>query len=92
MRDLGLATAAMAKQLKIDRAIYLVDDRRRTYCFLRRNPAWESSIPVKTNAIRLASPAINGFSGTGKPKCTGVQDTGEAPDVTAGTHRQFACL
>lgn len=32
----------MAQELKIDRAIYLVDDAARTYRFLRRNPDWQT--------------------------------------------------
>ncbi len=31
----------MARELKIDKAVYLVDDRTRTYRYLRRNPEWE---------------------------------------------------
>ena len=31
----------MPRELKIDRAIYLVDDETRTYRFLRKNPDWE---------------------------------------------------
>lgn len=31
----------MAKELKIDRAIYLVDERAKTYRFLKRNPDWQ---------------------------------------------------
>ncbi|HET7039289.1 MAG TPA: hypothetical protein VFH97_05335 [Gemmatimonadales bacterium] len=30
----------MDRELAIDRAVYLVDDRSRTYRFLRRNRAW----------------------------------------------------
>lgn len=32
----------MQQELKIDRAIYLVDDETRTYRFLRRNPDWKN--------------------------------------------------
>jgi len=31
----------MAKELKIDRSIYLVDDETKTYKFLARNPDWK---------------------------------------------------
>ena len=31
----------MLRELKIDRAIYLVDDETRTYRFLKRNQDWE---------------------------------------------------
>ena len=31
----------MLSELKIDRAIYLVDDETRTYQFLKRNQDWE---------------------------------------------------
>jgi len=40
----------MAKQLKIDRAVYLVDDRSRTYRFLRRNPEWQDLDPAESEA------------------------------------------
>jgi hypothetical protein len=33
------------KQLKIDRAIYILDDRTRTYCFRKRNPEWKMLDP-----------------------------------------------
>ena len=32
----------MPRELRIDRAIYLVDDENRTYRFMRRNPDWEN--------------------------------------------------
>lgn len=32
----------MATELKIDRAIYVVDDATKTYRYLRRNPAWKT--------------------------------------------------
>ena len=35
----------MPRELKIDRAVYLVDDGTRTYRFLRRNPDWEKLDP-----------------------------------------------
>ena len=35
----------MSRELKIDRAIYLVDDETRTYRFLRRNLDWEKLDP-----------------------------------------------
>jgi len=37
----------MLRELKIDQAVYLVDDETRTYCFLRRNPAWEKLDPAE---------------------------------------------
>jgi hypothetical protein len=39
----------MARELKIDRAVYLVDDETRTYRFLRRNPHWEKLDPAESN-------------------------------------------
>lgn len=35
----------MPKRLKIDRAIYLVDDKTKTYRLLSRNPEWENLRP-----------------------------------------------
>ncbi len=40
----------MKKELKIDRAIYLVDDESRTYRFLRRNSDWENLDPKENEA------------------------------------------
>jgi hypothetical protein len=37
----------MQKELKIDRAVYLVDDETRTYRFLSRNPDWENLDPAE---------------------------------------------
>jgi hypothetical protein len=39
----------MPRELKIDRAIYLVDDETRTYRFLRRNPDWEKLAPTEND-------------------------------------------
>lgn len=30
----------MSREIQIDKAIYLVDDEYKLYCFLRRNPKW----------------------------------------------------
>jgi len=35
----------MTRELKIDRAIYLVNDETRTYSFFARNPDWEKLDP-----------------------------------------------
>jgi hypothetical protein len=40
----------MKKELKIDRAIYLVDDEKRSYTFLRRNPDWRDLTPAVNEA------------------------------------------
>lgn len=32
----------LKKELKIDKAIYLIDDASKTYIFLKRNPDWKS--------------------------------------------------
>ncbi len=37
----------MERALKIDKAVYLVDDRTRTYRYLRRNPEWKQLPPGK---------------------------------------------
>ncbi len=39
----------MPRELKIDRAVYLVDDKTRTYHFLRRNSDWEKSDPAEND-------------------------------------------
>ena len=36
------AHPGVARRLKIDRAVYLVDDSSKTYRFLKRNPGWQS--------------------------------------------------
>ena len=40
--DYDIGCLKMEKELKIDRAIYLVNDESRTYRFLRRNPVWKN--------------------------------------------------
>jgi len=39
----------MPRELKIDRAVYLVDDVTRTYHFLRRNPDWDKLDPAEND-------------------------------------------
>lgn len=39
----------IARELKIDRAIYLVEDEARIYRFLRRNPDWENLDPAEND-------------------------------------------
>jgi hypothetical protein len=39
----------MARELKIDRAVYLVDDETKTYRFLRRNPDLEKLDPAEND-------------------------------------------
>jgi hypothetical protein len=41
MRHLNIVTATMTKQHKIDWTLYIVDDRTRTYEFLKRDPEWK---------------------------------------------------
>ncbi len=43
----------MKKELKIGRAIYLVDDESKTYRFLRRNPDWKNLDPKENEANKL---------------------------------------
>jgi hypothetical protein len=43
----------VARKLKIDRAVYLVDDDRRTYSFLKRNPDWTRLSPRQNAANKL---------------------------------------
>lgn len=40
----------MPRELRIDRAIYLVDDENRTYRFLRRNLEWENLPPDENDS------------------------------------------
>lgn len=40
----------MTKELKIDKAVYLVDDETKTYRFLRRNPDWKKLDPLQIEA------------------------------------------
>jgi hypothetical protein len=40
----------MPRELRIDRAVYLVDDNTRTYRFLGRNPDWEKLDPAENDA------------------------------------------
>jgi len=49
----------MLRELKIDQAVYLVDDETRTYCFLRRNPAWEKLDPAENEENKRQ---IDGYS------------------------------
>jgi SAM-dependent methyltransferase len=49
----------VARKLKIDRAVYLVDDDRRTYSFLERNPNWARLSPRQNAANRLQ---IDGYA------------------------------
>jgi hypothetical protein len=44
----------MQKELRIDRAIYLVDDETRTYRFLRRNPDWRNLDPGENDRNKRA--------------------------------------
>jgi len=39
----------MPRDVKIDRAVYLVNGETRTYHFLRRNPAWEKLDPAEND-------------------------------------------
>lgn len=49
----------MKRELKIDKAIYLIDDSTRTYIFLRRNPDWPNLTP-KENEYNKRQ--IDGYS------------------------------
>jgi SAM-dependent methyltransferase len=49
----------VARKLKIDRAVYLVDDDRRTYAFLERNPDWARLSPRQNAANKLQ---IDGYA------------------------------
>lgn len=41
----GRGSFVMPAELKIDRAVYLVDEATRTYRYLRRNPGWRDLDP-----------------------------------------------
>lgn len=49
----------MPRELKIGRAVYLVDDKTKTYRYLRRNPGWRSFSPEKNEANKKA---IDGYT------------------------------
>jgi hypothetical protein len=48
----------LPRELRIDRAIYLVDDKTRTYRYLRRNLEW-GSLPLEENEVNKKS--IDGY-------------------------------
>jgi hypothetical protein len=39
----------MPRELRIDRAVYQVDDETRTYGFFRRNPDWQKLDPAEND-------------------------------------------
>ncbi len=49
----------MPRELKIDRAVYAVDDRTKTYRYLRRNPEWEQ-LTLKRNEMNKKT--LEGFT------------------------------
>ena len=49
----------MPKELKIDRAIYLVDDETKTYRFWGRNPDWKKLDPLENEANKRY---LNGYT------------------------------
>ena len=49
----------MPRELRIDRAVYLVDDKKGTYRFLRRNPNWEKLDPAENEENKRQ---IDGYS------------------------------
>jgi hypothetical protein len=51
--------SGIARELKIDRAVYLVDDKTKTYRYLRRNPGWRSLSPEENEANKKA---IDGYT------------------------------
>lgn len=51
----------MPRELKIDRAIYSVDDETKSYRFLRRNPDWEELDPAENDENKRQ---IDGYTRT----------------------------
>lgn len=49
----------MVRELKIDRAIYIVEDEGRTYRFLRRNPQWRLLSAAENEASKRS---LEGYS------------------------------
>jgi hypothetical protein len=49
----------VSRELRIDKAVYLVDDETRTYRFLRRNPDWRSLDPAESLRNQLE---LDGFT------------------------------
>lgn len=52
----------MGKRLKIDRAIYLVDDKTKTYRLLSRNPEWENLRPQENERNKRHIDGAHAFS------------------------------
>ena len=49
----------MPRELKIDRAVYLVDDETKTYRYLRGNPEWGS---LSSEESETNKKAIDGYT------------------------------
>lgn len=50
---------AIGRRVRIDRTVYLADDRTRTYRFLRRNPAYRSLDPQENERNKRS---IDGYT------------------------------
>jgi hypothetical protein len=59
----------MKKELKIDKAIYLVDEDEKTYMFLRRNLDWKELDP-KENTLNKKH--LNGYKRIFRDKRTKI--------------------
>jgi hypothetical protein len=57
--DFSRSESRMSRELRIGRAIYLVDDKTRTYRYLRRNPEWQSLSPKENETNKKA---IDGYT------------------------------
>jgi len=58
----------MAKELKIERAIYLVDDKTKTYKFLTLNPDWKKLDPQENEANKHYIDGYTRIFGNGKTR------------------------
>jgi 4-phospho-D-threonate 3-dehydrogenase / 4-phospho-D-erythronate 3-dehydrogenase len=59
MEVIGRQPSPCLRELKIDRAVYLVDDKTKTYRFLRRNPDWKE-LPSEVNETNKKT--IDGYT------------------------------
>lgn len=51
----------MKRNIKIDRAVYEVDDTTKTYRYLRQNPEWRNLMPAENEANKQS---IDGYTRT----------------------------
>ncbi len=75
----------LARTLYIDRAVYRVDDRMKTYQYLHRNPEWERLSRKRNEANKKAIDGYTRVSATDGPEPIKDQSIREA--LPSGTFR-----